>query len=263
MSTCFVIQPFDGGRKYDKRFADVYKPAIEAAGLEAYRVDRDPGVSVPIDSVEKGIRQATICVADISEDNPNVWYELGFAFAAKRPVIMVCAEGRPKYPFDVQHRTIISYQSESSSDFDTLRIRLTEKIETLIQQGTGLQEIADASPVKPIEGLGQVEILVLAIVAGEIPSPDGAVFTNSARQDAERAGVTGVGFNVAVRKLLAKNLLGSISIDDESGHYSSPGLRVQEPGWDWIEGNESSFVLLKQVDRKRRGGLPDGDELPF
>lgn len=33
MPICFVIQPFDSGR-FDKRFDDVYKPAIEAAGLE-------------------------------------------------------------------------------------------------------------------------------------------------------------------------------------------------------------------------------------
>ena len=47
MSVCFVIQPFDGA-KFDKRFEDVYKPAIEAAGLGAYRVDTDPGVWVAI-----------------------------------------------------------------------------------------------------------------------------------------------------------------------------------------------------------------------
>jgi hypothetical protein len=35
MATCFVIQPFDSGKFY-KRFNDIYKPAIEAAGLEAY-----------------------------------------------------------------------------------------------------------------------------------------------------------------------------------------------------------------------------------
>ena len=99
MPICFVIQPFDSG-KFDKRFDDVYKPAIEAAGLEAYRVDRDPGVDVPIDAIEAGIRSATVCLADITTDNPNVWYELGFAFAAGRPVVMVCSQERhdKKYP---------------------------------------------------------------------------------------------------------------------------------------------------------------------
>src|SRR5437879_2863649 len=93
MATCFVIQPFDGG-KFDKRFEDVFCPAIRAAGLEPYRVDRDPNVTVPIDSIEEGIRSATACLADITTDNPNVWYELGFSFATGRPVVMVSAEER-------------------------------------------------------------------------------------------------------------------------------------------------------------------------
>jgi len=42
MPNCFMIQPFDSG-KFDKRFDDVYVPAIEAAGLEAYRVVVIPG----------------------------------------------------------------------------------------------------------------------------------------------------------------------------------------------------------------------------
>jgi hypothetical protein len=64
MASCFVIQPFDGA-KYDKRFRDIYKPAIEAASLEAYRVDQDSGVLVPIDAIEKGIRQASVCLAGV------------------------------------------------------------------------------------------------------------------------------------------------------------------------------------------------------
>ena len=53
MAMCFVIQPFDSG-KFDKRFDGVYKPAIEAAGLEAYRVDRDPKVEIPMRQSKMG-----------------------------------------------------------------------------------------------------------------------------------------------------------------------------------------------------------------
>ena len=49
---CFMIQPFDGG-KFDKRYEDVFKPAIEAAGLEAYRVDNDDLATVPIEMIEE------------------------------------------------------------------------------------------------------------------------------------------------------------------------------------------------------------------
>lgn len=48
MGTCFVIQPFDGG-KFDKRFEDVFAPAIRQAGLEPYRVDRDPEATISIE----------------------------------------------------------------------------------------------------------------------------------------------------------------------------------------------------------------------
>ena len=85
MGTCFVIQPFDRG-KFDKRFEDTFRPAIEEAGLEAYRVDQDPNVEIPIEAIEEGIRNAAVCLADITTDNPNVWYELGYAFAAGKAV---------------------------------------------------------------------------------------------------------------------------------------------------------------------------------
>src|ERR1017187_10997241 len=130
MATCFVIQPFDNG-KFDRRFDEVYSHAIQDAGLDPYRVDKDPAVDVPIDSIENGIRVAAVCLADITTDNPNVWYELGFAFAAGRPVVMVCSHERPdkKYPFDIQHRAIIPYVADAPSDFETLKQSLTDRID--------------------------------------------------------------------------------------------------------------------------------------
>ena len=118
MPKCFVIQPFDGER-YDKRYRDVFAPAIENAGLEPYRVDRDPSVDVPIEDIERGIEGSGVCLAEISTDNPNVWYELGYAIAMKRAVVLVCSDERTtKYPFDVHHRKVIQYSTQSLSDFE-------------------------------------------------------------------------------------------------------------------------------------------------
>ena len=121
MQRCFVIQPFDKG-KFDKRFLQTFKPAIEAAGLEAYRTDNDHSVEVPIEAIEEGIKSSAICLADITTNNPNVWYELGFARASGRPVVMICSDERVdlKYPFDIQHRTILPYLTQASGDFEDL-----------------------------------------------------------------------------------------------------------------------------------------------
>ena len=65
MPSCFVMQPFDGA-EFDKRYEEIYKPAIEEAGFEPYRVDRDPRATIPIENIESGIRDFVVCFADIS-----------------------------------------------------------------------------------------------------------------------------------------------------------------------------------------------------
>jgi hypothetical protein len=136
MPRCFVIQPFDSGGPYDKRFDDVLSPAIECAGLDPYRVDRDPSVVVPIDEIETGIRNADICLADISTDNPNIWYEVGFAMASKKNVLLICARNRSTpYPFDVQHRNIIRYASDSPRDFEKLKKQIEECLKSQLISG--------------------------------------------------------------------------------------------------------------------------------
>lgn len=131
MLRCFVIQPFDGG-PFDSRFTDVIKPAVKEADLDAYRVDQDPSVSIPIQEIEAGIRDAAVCLADISLDNPNVWFELGYAIAAEKEVVLICSDARQsKFPFDVQHRAIIRYRTNSPRDFAELQNSITERLKAL------------------------------------------------------------------------------------------------------------------------------------
>jgi hypothetical protein len=246
MATCFVIQPFDSG-KFDKRFNDVYKPAIEAAGLEAYRVDRDPGVDVPIDAIEAGIRAAAMCLADITTDNPNVWYELGFAFAAGRPVVMVCSQERTdkKYPFDIQHRTIIPYVADSPSDFDALKQSLTARIKAVLTKGEALRQIAETEQISPIHGLSQPELFVLAALSSSLYMPDSFVAAHQVKNDVEKAGLTALGFSLGVRRLVNKEFIEigeQVNYNDET--YSA--FRLLEKGWQWIEANEKLFKVHKR-----------------
>jgi hypothetical protein len=246
MQTCFMIQPFDNG-KYDKRFEDIYKPAIVAAGFEPYRVDYDASVLVPIDAIEKGISEAAMCLADISLDNPNVWYELGYAFASKRPVIMVCSDERAgkKYPFDIQHRTIIPYTAEAPSDFMKLQEAITTRMRATADRADMLDQIATSAPATSIDGLSAVDMAVIAVIAGDVSHPAGAVVLHGAKSDAERAGITGLGFNIAMRKLENRGFITSQDVHDEMGE-SYAGISITPKGWRWIELNESQFVLRHQ-----------------
>lgn len=256
MPNCFVIQPFDSG-KFDKRYTDVYEPAIADAGLEAYRVDRDPAIAVPIEGIEEGIRAATICLADITTDNPNVWYELGYAFAANRQVVMVCSDERAggRFPFDIQHRTVLTYKAEAPSDFTNLRRSITERIKALLGKAETLQQIADAQQVAPQHGLTQPELTVLAVLAGETSLPGSIASLWSLKNDVERAGLTPIGFSLGFRRLAFKDMISSFEVEDDRGE-SYTGVRLTEQGWEWIERNETLFSL------RRREATPD-DDIPF
>lgn len=242
MATCFVIQPFDAGR-YDKLFKDVYAPAITAAGYEPYRVDQDPSASVLIESIESGIRSAVVCLADITTDNPNVWYELGYAFATGRPVVMVCAEDRQgrKFPFDIQHRSIVTYKPDSRSDFEGLESAITERIKAYASKEARLQQLSSNEPVSPVAGLSPPELMLVGVLAGGY-SPYAATPVYSVRNDAERAGISGVGVNLGMRRLAAKEFIEETVCSDDNGNESD-AVKLTHAAWEWIEANESLFVL--------------------
>jgi hypothetical protein len=143
MPRCFVIQRFDKG-PYDKRYRDVLVPAIRAAGLEPYRVDEDPSATILIEDIENGIRQSDICLADVTLDNPNIWYEIGFAHANGKSVVLICSEPRPTpFPFDVRHRQIIMYSLDSPSDFKSLANDITLRLEARLKN---VRQVPDSNP---------------------------------------------------------------------------------------------------------------------
>ncbi len=250
MPTCFVIQPFDFD-KYDKRFEDIFKPALEQAGFEAYRVDQDPSVEVPINSIEDRIRDATICLADITTNNPNVWYELGFAFASGRSVIMVCSDERPEggFPFDIQHRTVIKYSADSPSDFEKLKNDITERAKALVQKGETIKFI-ESEKLTPREGLSQIEMQVLAIAAANNSIPGDTTYVHSLKRDLESSGLTDVGFGVGIRRLEKKGLIELEWYEDYRGN-SFQTVALSEKGWDWISSNDSLFDLIKREQSRK------------
>src|SRR5271156_5144 len=131
--TCFVIQKFGG--HYDQLYDQIFDPAIRKAELIPYRVDRDPSASILIETIEQKISESASCLAEISEDNPNVWFELGYAIAREKPLCLVCAATRERFPFDVQHRQIIRYPVHAlPTDYEILKTSITERLQAAISK---------------------------------------------------------------------------------------------------------------------------------
>ena len=129
---CFMMQPFDKG-KFDKRYNEIIEPIILECGLVPYRVDKDVASIIPIESIHTKINSSFICIAEITTDNPNVWYELGYALALGKPAIMLCSDEREtQFPFDIRHRNILIYQTQTLSDFEKMKCDLKNRINAYI-----------------------------------------------------------------------------------------------------------------------------------
>ncbi len=255
MSICFVIQPFDDGR-FDKRFEDVFGPAIIDAGLEPYRVDRDPKVTIPIEEIENGIRQSTLCLAEITLDNPNVWFELGFAIASRKDVILICSSERERrFPFDVQHRSIITYSVESKSDFDRLKESITQRIRAIITKKENLQRVGEPKLLTNIEGLSQHELFSFAAIAENLFTPSDNVSAYTLRQEVEKGGFTRTASMLAIRTLMEKGFIDEGRFEEgyNSGELYT-GYTITDLGWEWIVGNQDKFVIKTMTNSEPDDG---------
>ncbi len=256
MSRCFVAQPFDQG-EFDKRYDQVYEPAIRAAGLEPYRVDQDPGATIVIDTVVTEIRSCTAFFVDITTDNPNVWFELGLAIAhSKRPCI-VCAKTRTKFPFDVQHRQVIPYRTEAPGDFADLQQKITSRLKAIVEQQRTVEAVEERLNRSPqsIPGLSDLEVLAMTVIAGEARYLNGAAHTYSVYNEMEKAGYMPAATSVAIRRLTRSTLVTQQTATDDRGDEIH-ALALTEPGWEWVEDNLDRLMAAEK-DRAL------ADEIPF
>lgn len=254
MPICFVIQPFDGG-KFDRRYDDTFRPAIKEIGLEAYRVDQDPAVEVLIDEIERKIRDATVCLADISTDNPNVWYELGYAFALRKKVLIVCSEEREgPFPFDIQHRAVVRYRTGSGSDYEELGGKIVKRMKSLLARKEE-EEVAQVTKEGQQEGkLSDLEVQVLGLAVETQPVPGVAMPIQELQGVVTGCGISGVGFGLALKRLrerefLEQGLLASVStrnkrsLVDAIDEMLEESVTLTQACWDWIDVNAHLFSL--------------------
>jgi hypothetical protein len=268
MQKCFVIQPFDTGGPYDKRYHDVLTPAISDAGLEPYRVDEDPKTTILIDDIENGIREAEVCLADITTNNPNIWYEVGFALANGKRIVLICLEPRGEpFPFDIRHRKVIKYALHSSSDFEKLKKEITTGLKAQVEKAEKLQTVAALSQIQNTEGLSAHEIAALVTILSERVSPDDGLSVYFLKDNMGRSGYTPIAVGLAVESLVRKDMIERFDAIDHENRESYSACRLTSKGIDWLLQNQDRFRMRKseqcqELIAKAAGPITDED-IPF
>jgi hypothetical protein len=105
--TCLVLMPL--ADPHSTYYDQIYKPAVEKAGLRPVRADAEIfGAGKIMDQVWQGINAAKVLVAEVTTRNPNVFYGLGLAHALRKPAVLV-SSNENDVPSDLRHIRVIYY----------------------------------------------------------------------------------------------------------------------------------------------------------
>lgn len=92
--TCFVIMPFSERLSnrpkgfFDEVFESLIKAAAEQAGFDVSTANKD-GSDVIQSTIINQLMDADLVIADLTDHNPNVLFELGFRMAQEKPVAII------------------------------------------------------------------------------------------------------------------------------------------------------------------------------
>lgn len=117
---------------YNEVYRDALKPLIEEIGFEPTRVDEISQPGIILNDIWMQLTQASVVIAEVSEPNPNVYYEIGVAHALNKPTILL-AQRNTKLPFDLGPHRCIFYDNTIAG-----RSRLLESLRSSLASILGV-----------------------------------------------------------------------------------------------------------------------------
>jgi CheY-like chemotaxis protein len=118
--SCFVAMSFD--KKYDSIF-QVIKHSVERASYRCVRVDQQHFTKSIIEKIFTEIGNAKLVTFLSTDQNPNAFYECGYAVALNKEIITL-TDVYKNLPFDIRDRNAIAY----GSDLKKLKVNLNDKL---------------------------------------------------------------------------------------------------------------------------------------
>lgn len=134
MKKCFVVSPIgnDGTEirvNADKLFKYIIKPVCEDCDLEAIRVDQLNDANSITQTILEYLENSDLVIADITDHNPNVFYEMGFRARTKKPIIHLKPKNE-KLPFDIHAIRTFEYDLTDLDSVEEIKERLIKTIKT-------------------------------------------------------------------------------------------------------------------------------------
>lgn len=155
---CFVIMPFSSTKTHSedywsRHFTHFLKPLIEECGdIAAFR--SEPLRGSITNQIITDLIFSQIVVADITDYNPNVFWELGVRQSFRHGTITIAEEGT-KPPFDITTKGILYYNSDHQN-IGEFKKKFQEAIRDCVENPQG----TDSQVLEAITGRGSLYFII-------------------------------------------------------------------------------------------------------
>lgn len=132
---CFVISPIgeedsDTRKRSDQVLKHIITGAVEQLGYEVIRADKISEPGIITHQIIQHIVDAPLVIADLTERNPNVFYELALRHAIRKPLVQLIKKGE-LIPFDVAATRIIQFDLHNLDSVDAAKQEILAQIKSL------------------------------------------------------------------------------------------------------------------------------------
>ncbi|GAB6163490.1 hypothetical protein JCM12298_26500 [Desulfothermus naphthae] len=132
---CFVIAPIgepdsDTRKRSDQVLRHIIRPAVEQCGYYAVRADEIDKPGVITSQVIQHVVNDPLVIADLTETNPNVFYELAIRHAIKKPLVQIIKKGE-RIPFDVAGLRTVIFDHRDLDSVESAKNEIIEQIKSL------------------------------------------------------------------------------------------------------------------------------------
>lgn len=132
---CFVISPIgddesDTRKRSDQVLKHIISGAVEQLGYEVIRADKISEPGIITHQIIQHIVDAPLVVADLTERNPNVFYELALRHAIRKPLVQLIKKGE-LIPFDVAATRIIQFDLHNLDSVDAAKQEIIAQVKSL------------------------------------------------------------------------------------------------------------------------------------
>ncbi len=139
---CFVISPIGEEVSATRKRSDevleyIIKPALQKYQLTPIRSDHIAAPGMITNQIINHILADKLVIADLTDHNPNVYYELALRHAFRKPVIQLVLAGQ-KLPFDIIGFRTISYNLDLPSA-SAAKEELEKSIESVLLEGVDVE----------------------------------------------------------------------------------------------------------------------------